>query len=353
MIKKLINLIFLAVFFLSVASQASKLTAEVGNDVRSQSTKFLSVPTIDLQSFPADILNEVFTHFHQQDIPLVSRVNKKLNAAMQNRRLWYHYAKRSNIVVDQVFNAQINYKLLIQKHCTCSFTDFDPLETSFPYFACIVDRGESARFLHNVELIWTGSIKEGLYPFTGMKVLTFGISMDRNVIIGKIINDKINTRKMLGIIENNLKNQPLSIIDIREPNLTTAHSINNKDDYFEIPPVITNFLIPAERIPEDIYPRNFIDNIPYAFLSPPETNMHCILIQDIKGYNFKVFMWTPETKMQSIEEILKNKNVLPQGWKIEDVNAVNPSGTVVVGYGKNADGIPRAWRAVIPRKNLF
>jgi len=75
----------------------------------------------------------------------------------------------------------------------------------------------------------------------------------------------------------------------------------------------------------------------------------------------RAFRWTSENGMESIENLLKDKNLLPPCWSLDVAMGMTPDGNVLIGYGyhqiqtKNKDGRlqPRAWRAVLPRGNLF
>lgn len=69
----------------------------------------------------------------------------------------------------------------------------------------------------------------------------------------------------------------------------------------------------------------------------------------------RAFRWTPKQWMESVEKLLADKKVLPLGWVLTIANAVTPSGTVLIGSGiyKENKTLKRAWRAVIPRNNLF
>jgi hypothetical protein len=65
--------------------------------------------------------------------------------------------------------------------------------------------------------------------------------------------------------------------------------------------------------------------------------------------------------MESVEELLKEKGLLPIDWILTRVNAITPNGSVLIGTGQhkvhmeNGDcGVhTHAWRAVIPKGNLF
>ena len=61
--------------------------------------------------------------------------------------------------------------------------------------------------------------------------------------------------------------------------------------------------------------------------------------------------------MESVEKMLTDKDLLPAQLRLTSVDAITPSGTVLVGDAKYNDGSTntprRTWRAVIPRRNLF
>ena len=71
----------------------------------------------------------------------------------------------------------------------------------------------------------------------------------------------------------------------------------------------------------------------------------------------RAFRWTPEKGMESVEKVLTEKGLLSAQWRLTNVNAITPTGTVMIGEGIYNDGrtkpLTRAWRAVIPRRNLF
>lgn len=81
------------------------------------------------------------------------------------------------------------------------------------------------------------------------------------------------------------------------------------------------------------------------------------------------FMWTPEKGMYPVESFLRGVlpslgrliSVSPQrlsyadfvsNWRLNSVRAITPNGVVLVGEGHNGEKL-HAWRAVIPRGNLF
>lgn len=71
----------------------------------------------------------------------------------------------------------------------------------------------------------------------------------------------------------------------------------------------------------------------------------------------RAFRWTAEKGMEPVEKILADKGILPPQLKLIKVNAITPSGTIFIGERKYNAGSIRpqrcAWRAVIPRGNLF
>ncbi|AIL13791.1 hypothetical protein IM40_10365 (plasmid) [Candidatus Paracaedimonas acanthamoebae] len=49
---------------------------------------------------------------------------------------------------------------------------------------------------------------------------------------------------------------------------------------------------------------------------------------------------------------MNQETLLPPRWILDEVTAITPSGVVLVGQGEY-EGQVRAWRAIIPRGNLF
>lgn len=77
--------------------------------------------------------------------------------------------------------------------------------------------------------------------------------------------------------------------------------------------------------------------------------------------HWRAFRWTRKTGMESVEKLLTDKGLLPPNWILSHVLAITLNGVVLVGNGlykiqlENAknETLDHAWRAVIPRKNLF
>ena len=75
----------------------------------------------------------------------------------------------------------------------------------------------------------------------------------------------------------------------------------------------------------------------------------------------KVFRWTSEKGMESVESLLNDKGLCLSNWRLTKATAITPNGIVLIGDGQyevqmeNGDlkTVTRAWRAVIPRGNLF
>ena len=76
-----------------------------------------------------------------------------------------------------------------------------------------------------------------------------------------------------------------------------------------------------------------------------------------RGNHMRASYWTAKKGMESVERVLADKGLLPSQWILTKVNAITPSGTVLIGEGTYTDTSNRtltcAWRAVIPRANLF
>ncbi len=67
---------------------------------------------------------------------------------------------------------------------------------------------------------------------------------------------------------------------------------------------------------------------------------------------WEAFIWTAEKGMQTVEKLLlKNNITIPSDWKLIAATAISPNGFVELGVAIVNDK-PRAWRAVIPGKNL-
>jgi len=72
----------------------------------------------------------------------------------------------------------------------------------------------------------------------------------------------------------------------------------------------------------------------------------------------RAFRRIAEKGMQSVEKLLMDRSLLPPAWVFTVVSTITPNGVVLVGrrkYKENGgyETQTRAWRAVIPRGNLF
>ena len=72
--------------------------------------------------------------------------------------------------------------------------------------------------------------------------------------------------------------------------------------------------------------------------------------QTAGNLQYLAFRWTQATGMQSIAAWLSNAGVtLPTGWTLNNANAVNQNGNVIVGDGTDSNGNTQAWLArVVP-----
>ncbi|HYE95601.1 MAG TPA: T9SS type A sorting domain-containing protein, partial [Rubricoccaceae bacterium] len=68
------------------------------------------------------------------------------------------------------------------------------------------------------------------------------------------------------------------------------------------------------------------------------------------GAAFEVFIWTAETGTRSLKAVLESHGLDLTGWALTSVwsHALSHDGRVVVGSGRNPEGVEEAWRAVLP-----
>src|SRR5690606_28546713 len=90
-------------------------------------------------------------------------------------------------------------------------------------------------------------------------------------------------------------------------------------------------------------------------------NGSVIVGKSVNDDPYMAFRWTREKGMESVGELLIEQGLLHPEGMLTEINAITPNGVVLVGKGEwegqveneeNAGQI-RAWRAIIPRGNLF
>jgi probable HAF family extracellular repeat protein len=72
--------------------------------------------------------------------------------------------------------------------------------------------------------------------------------------------------------------------------------------------------------------------------------------------DFIAFLWSLGNGTESVKALLEARGIPLFGCTLEKVQSITPDGTVVVGSGKrqhDPNSPLQAWRAVIPKKNLF
>ena len=61
-----------------------------------------------------------------------------------------------------------------------------------------------------------------------------------------------------------------------------------------------------------------------------------------------LFLWSPETGMLELEDVLTQAGIDLTGWTLDEIAAISDDGSTVVGTGVNPSGDNEAWRAVLP-----
>ena len=62
----------------------------------------------------------------------------------------------------------------------------------------------------------------------------------------------------------------------------------------------------------------------------------------------RAMVWDEANGMRDIAQLLTDANLDLTGWSLEEATGVSADGRVIVGNGRNPNGISRGWIAVIP-----
>lgn len=278
-----------------------------------------------IEDLPDELHMVIFSFLTLKEAPSVTRVSSRWQRLMNDNQLWKEYARRGQILLTEDRVPGRNYKALVREHCTFSFTDLGTLNGGSESIAL----GVSADGSVIVGEARDGSAQDQLRAFRwtaekGMESLgtlnggigswAQGVSADGLVIVGDAHDGAAEnqTRTFRWTAEKGMES--LSTLNEGRSNEAQVVSANG-------------LMIVREA-------RNGVAH-----------DQH------------KVFRWTAEKGMESVEKMLTEKGLLPLQWRLTKVTAITPSETVLIGGGTYHDGrtkaLTRAWRAVIPRANLF
>jgi len=278
-----------------------------------------------IDHIPDELHLVIFSFLTPKDAPSVTRVSSRWQRLMDDNQLWKEYARRAQLLLKADPFPGRNYKAFVRDHCTFSFTDLG--------------------FLNG-----------------GSESIVLGASVDGSVIVGHARDGAAQDQKRafrwtaekgmesLGTLNGGSESIPLGIS--AEGSVIVGEATDGAEQNQR-----RAFRWTAEKGMESLGTLNE-ESESWAWGVSAEGSVIVGHASDgIMQSNARAFRWTAEKGMESVEKMLTEKGLLPAQWRLTRVTAITPSGTVLIGEGIYNDGSTgtqtRAWRAVIPRANLF
>ena len=289
-------------------------------------------------TLPTEMWLEVFSYLNQSDIPNVSRTCKQWSAFMNAEILWKRYATRASLVSDNTVLQGKSYKELVKFHSAFSFTALRSVKKS-------VEKP--------VE-------KQDKIDFRPQKISPDGLTVIGELMIGGCSNFSKNPalwteEKGVEYFEED------SIVSEIGKDFPTPYADYIASKIFYWPedkgskplPVWDNATI--EKISGISGDGSVIAGSIQSWYS---TEIEALLGSQKDGKAIAVRWWRGkgEEKIEAIEKILKDRKLISPGYCLGEVTAINLIGTAFVGKAcecRNSFNKHGAWRAVIPKGNLF
>jgi probable HAF family extracellular repeat protein len=371
------SLRFVSLLTLSTTSLLATLSGAEDEDFRSikRTRTTPGEHHYSIEDLPDEIHLIIFSFLKQKDIPSAAGTCRRWQIFMDDNQLWKEYARRARIILKEDFFPERNYKALVREHCTFSFTDLGFLNggTSSVAQGISADGSVTVGYADDRAALarpsafrWTTEKgMESLGSLNRGRSLAQGISTDGSVIVG-YADDRVaqnQARAFRWTAEKGME----SLGTLNGGAGSWAHGISADGS------VIVGYA--NDRAAQ---------NQARAFRWTAEKGMELLGSLNggrsaAQGVSFDgsvivgeasdrtsprqriAFRWTTEKGMESVEKVLIDKSLLPAHWTLISVNAITPSGTVLIGVGEYNDRSTRtltptltcAWRAVIPRVHLF
>jgi probable HAF family extracellular repeat protein len=85
----------------------------------------------------------------------------------------------------------------------------------------------------------------------------------------------------------------------------------------------------------------------YSFSSDVSADGSVIVGGSGEDANFRAFLWTNQTGMKTVQQLLSQSGVDLMGWTLQYVSSISADGRSMTGVGLNPDGHSEGWVAVL------
>jgi len=332
-----------------------------------------------IDQLPEELHLYIFSFLNQEDTSPTAQTSQKWKRLMDDNQLWKAYARRAQIISKEDPFPEKNYKALVREHCIFSFTDLGTLNggtwsvprgISYDGSVIVGQAADGAEQNQRRAFRWTA--EKGMESLgnlnRGVSSIARGISYDGSVIVGYATDGAAQDRQKAFRWTAEKGIESLSILNggseswawgISADGLVIVGDTkeNNLDDQSWSRTSPRAFRWTAEKGIESL---GILNNGEGSWALGVSADGVVIIGQACdgsRGNHMRASYWTAKKGMESVERVLADKGLLPSQWILTKVNAITPSGTVLIGEGTYTDTSNRtltcAWRAVIPRANLF